>query len=374
MSKEKIDKDFKCLLDAFPNNEVFIFGSTLRNLLFGKSIDQIYVFVQCAKKDKQEVYSFALEYFEKNNIDSQKYVIMLDTKLDLSNKIFSLDTLYCDLQSLLEGSPIIQSKHKGVEDIKKKVVRIINKHQERIDIKPEIILQTINLATEIGFNIEVNTLSLLFSKRHLVKNLTNLHLYNLLIDIFNKCLKPRKMVAFLNTLGISKEVFGDNLNETASLNHLNKTDDLEFISLCFSLFEEKELRKTLSIKLGISDGDLNYICNITKIVSDIENESELTARKILNICGKERSLSISRLVKSLGFKDLGKKIKEQKNSVITFSELAITREDIKASFKVEDHKINEMLDLAMNKVLEDPAINEKAKLLIMLNKILKTSS
>lgn len=359
----------KAIVDAFPNNEVFIFGETVRDMIVGKNIDKLNVFVKCDKKEKTNIYTKALDYFSENKIDFSHYLIMLDSKLDLSQKLFSIDTIYCNVNDLLKGEFEFESKHKGVEDIHKKVIRINKKHIDRIDNKPDIIFGAIKLATQINFNIEVSTMSLLFSKRHLLTNLPKGRVFSSIKEIFKSCLKPRKLVAFLNTLGISKELFGRNLYESASLNHLNKNDIYEFISLSFSTINDNDLKDTLENKLGLSKSETKTVCNIFDSVANAEDEDELSARKIINNCGKDRIQNISRLLKAIGMKDLAKKMKDQKNSVATFSDLAITAEDIKASFNSDDEETENMLEIAMNKVIEDPNINERSTLLIMLNKI-----
>lgn len=373
MSKENnIRRKLQVVASAFPNNDVYIFGETVRDMIVGKEVDTLNVFVKCNKSEKSELYSNASQYFSsQHDVDFSSYLFLFDKKLDLSSKVFSIDTIYCNVKDLLKGDFDFFSDHKGVQDINKKIVRILSKNIDKVDNQPILIFKAIKLATQIGFNIEVETMSKLFSKRGLLQSIPTRSVYREITDIFKSAIKPRKAVAFLNTIGISKELFGFDLEESASLNHLYKNDVYEFISLCFSHVDKEKIDSVLYHKFGMQKSEIETVKNIILAVGSVEEENEISARKVLNICGKERATNITRLLKAIGMKDLAKKVKEQKNSVVTFSELAITVDDIKASFNIEDDEVERMLSIAMNSVLEDPNINERSTLLIMLNKLRK---
>lgn len=341
------------------HNEVFLFGKSLRNFIFlDKYTEKIDVFI------KGELRNSELDaLLQKYHVD---FNFFYGGEIPNKNILFTLDDIYFKVE---ENTDSVIPKGPGFKDLTLGIISLAEGVEEKIKDNPEIILDAIYLLAETNFSLSVSLIKTIFFNRNYLLNIENKRkIYRFLVNIFVTSKKTRKVIATINTLGVSSALFGTKLYETAILNHLNKSDINEFFSIIFKNIEQSELQSFLIIKVGVLERDSHAIIELCNCIKQIKTEDDITARRILNVCGKDRIENLTRLLKSLGYKKLSKMIKTQGNAAVSYEDLALTTDTIKSSFKVEDMEANKLLDMALNKVITEPDYNEKDKLLIYLNK------
>jgi hypothetical protein len=359
---EKLITELKQVAKEIPN-ELFLFGKSLRNLIL-KNVVSEKVMVLVKGQTTQEIrdalskHSINFSYVFGEEIPRNDIQFTID---DISLKV--TDTM----SSVIPTGP-------GFTDLTMGVINLLPETEKAIETNPRIILDTLLLLSDTGFSLNMSTMkTLFFQRKHLLDIQNKREIYRFLVEVFVNSKKTRKIIATINTIGVASVLFGQNLFETAILNHLNKKDIEEFFSIIFRNVEIDNLRHFLVNKVGFADRDTNAIIEISTCIRQIENEDDVTARRILNVCGKDKIQNLTRLLKALGYKTLSKLIKDQKEAVVSLDELDLTVETIKISFRIEDIEAKKLLDLALNKVITEPSYNEKAKLLSYLNKERKGS-
>lgn len=354
---EIILNELKQLSKDVPN-ELFLFGKSLRNLILKNSPDKISVFVKGPVSPETE------SILSKHVIN---FTYFYGEEIPKDDVRFTIDDIHVKVNDSLIAIPTPTGN--GFTDLTMGVINIVPELESTISNNPRLILETITLLAETGFSLSVSLMKTLFFQRENLLSITNKReIYRFLIDVFIKSKKTRKIIAIINTLGVSSVLFGENLSETAILNHLNKKDIEEYFAVIFKNVDVNNLKFFLVNKVGFAECETVNVIKIFSCVKQIEKEDEVTARKILNVCGKEKLQSLTRLLKALGYKTLSKYVKDQKAAAVSYDELDLNVELIKVSFRIEDIEAQKLLDLALNKVITEPSYNDKSKLLIYLNK------
>jgi len=345
-------------------NEIFLFGKTLRDFIFlDKISEKIEVFIKTKPDDTLD-----RQILQKYTID---FSFVYGEEIPNKNTHFTIDNIYV---RITEDTETITPKGDGFTDLTMGIIKLTPFGDSEIENNPEIILDTIRLLSETSFSLGLDSMKTLFFKNKNLSKITDKRkIYRFLVDILVISKKTRKVIATVNTLGIASVLFGANLFETAILNHLSKKDINEFFSIIFKNVKHDDLKDVLVYKAGVLERDTHSIIELCECIKQIKTEDDITARKILNICGKENVQSLTRLLKSLGYKKLSKLLKNQLAAAVSLEDLDLTTEVIKNSFHVPDIEANKLLDLAMNKVITEPSYNERDKLLIYLNKERKGS-
>lgn len=369
MLTRKEIENLKKLSEALDDRNMFLYGEGFRSRCLGDKESNLSILV-LAFPDEYEKLNLLLEPFRNEGF---KFIYSENILDNIAKDLFTIDTLHIDIQKIVyENDGTVESvppyEKSSLQNLIDKELAFTEYGYEEITKKPYLILDSIVLASQYGLTFEYESMKHIFNNRHIVKNLDTNRVYNFLLNIFYKSHKIRKGVALINTLGISLELFGCNLVENSILNHLNKKDIFEFFTIIFSQVEVHELPNFLIEKVGFDSWDINDVINETNAINIVEKEDDETARQILTICGKKRFYNLVRLFKLLGFKTLSKKIKEQKDCICSFSDLAITLKDIKMFFNIDDEQANKALELALEIAILQPQYNERDQLLLLLNK------
>jgi NACalpha-BTF3-like transcription factor len=263
----------------------------------------------------------------------------------------------------LNGSIKIDYKYRAIDDIKKNIIRINPKIEDNI-IGVDFVFDCIKCASSTEFSLDMATVTKIFSLHKQLLNISKQRLNYYIRYIFSNGGKPRKTVALLNTLGISKLLFGCNLLETTTINHLKKEDTLELLSIIFSTVNDP---KTTFQQLCFSEEDITYMLTVMDILNSITFDTDsLDTNLLFKTIKNEKIKVIERILTTFGLHNLRKKIKEKRNTDIMIEKLAITEDDIKLCFRNAD--VEKMLKTALEKVKNDPRLNSKPTLLLLLNK------
>lgn len=342
--------------------EVSLFGETLADIIIsainGKSPNKIQLFVNNSKLFDEKQF----QCFNNSKIEFVFGKTAPKSPFTINNGIISLD-------NFLSGSIDCITPVTTKKDIIKNTIKFTREAKENIEKTPYDMLEAILLSQKDDLFLDSQTIDFIFKNKIHIHNIPKRKVQSFFKDIL-KTTKIRKAVANFNTLGLSKEFFGTNLVETSYLNHLNENDFYEFLYLIFNNIDPEQIEEFLVEKLAIPLRDTNLVKNLSVAISKIEGESELDARLFLvNLNSMLRISNVCRLLRIMGFKELAKNVRSQKNSPITKDKICVNENIISAAFGIDDSKLlEEILSIAVNKIIEDPEFNVQHKILSYLNK------
>lgn len=343
-----------CLGDV----NVYLYGSSLRDIILGKTPDVFKVFIET--RNIPDFLKVKLKTFKKFDFKFGK-------RIDLEDCNYTIDCVYVSLEDLLNNRENIIYTQTSEKDLGKGVLKLSKQGKQNITTNPSIILDTVLLMDELNFYLDPNTINFIFTNRKELVNIEKRKIFTFLKNIV-KTKKPRKVVSNVNTLSISSELFGFNLIENSSLNHLKENDFFEFITIIFSEVDIKEIESFLIDKCGFLFRDIPHILKIAEALDTIEGQDEDCARKFLSLIDKKRIPNICRLLRALDFKELSKNLKKEKSLTNQRKQLCINGQTIKSAFGItDDLEVKIMLDKALSKVINEPEFNTQSKILVYLN-------
>jgi hypothetical protein len=339
------------------DKKTYLFGTTIRKILNKETADIFNIFVKIHHaENKNKIFELLPKH--------PKVFYTLGTSLKI-NDIFTTNLLYVDIDSIINGNIEVNCFQQGLKDYNKKSLKFTKEAIE--NIKPEYFLRTIETSIDTDFHIDIKTIKYIFTNKQVLDTLEKRHFYRFLCNSI-KYEKTRKYIALCNTLGISSQLLGAELNEDSVLNHLEPNDVPELFSVILRNFPVEHLKSILVDCCGVAERDCEYIVNVSKAFSEIKDETVQSARKFLSIVGKGRIANISRLLRYSGFKELSKNIKLEKEAQVTHSDLCIDAKMIHLAFGIDNQEIVAiLLDKALEKIIIEPDFNNQNKILNYLN-------
>lgn len=354
----QIVKDLILNIRKYSIADIYLFGSSLRSMILTGNIIKLDVCVAESDKDIKN------KILNDPSIDKTKFNIIFESKFDYSHEYYTMDNIFCRLPDNFDGNIELLSTNNGLVDLNKKIIKLTKAGKNKLLTDPTFIFETISLISKHKFILDSVTISSFLQNKSVAKKVN--HKY--LVDFIESLLTyehPRKIVSLINTLGISKELFGVKLYETSIINHLKSDDVYEFIAILFSDVEIKDLKNVLYC---YSPKDIDMIKNIMSTISEIENEDIITARKILKAINMARVQSMIRLLFAMKLKTLAKIVRSEKDNIFSFSKLCVDESIIKSTFKnINENEVKVLLNKARNKILANPEYNDIYKMLSYLN-------
>lgn len=356
---------FQDVKDAIGDKKAYLFGSAIREILSGDKPKVFDVFIKIHHMEK-------IENIEKT-LPVNKSIRYTFGSTFTINDPFTVNMMYVDINDLLTGNIEVKYFQSALKDYNKNSIKFSK--EALSDLRPEFIFQAIELAMDTGFHLDPKTITEICSNINICNRLDKRDIYRFLSKIL-KNKRTRKIISLLNTLGISKELFGYNLKETSIVNHLKPSDVLEYFSIIFSEVPFDNLKDVLVNKCGFFERDTHHVINLSKALESIHekysheegSESDEAARRLLFIIKSKRINNVARLLKLLNFKELARSIKKQKGVVVDSDNLCIDKDLIKIAFGIENEMtVDTLLEKALDKVIVDPSFNNQTKLLSYLN-------
>lgn len=350
--------DFLRKIKSVTNNRgCYLYGEAVRDIINRQKPRVFNIFIKATPSDDIESLRSCLPSYK--NI---KYTI---SQIFTIPDIFTVNMLYLDVDDILAGSINILSQQNGLRDFNKSSIRFTKDASD--NIRPEYLLEAIRLSVITGFHLDPKTITLLFNNREKITQIDKREVYRFLVDSV-KLRGTRKVISFLNTLGIAHALFGFNLTETSIVNHFNSLDAFEFFAVVFSGVKYEDLKNTLVDKCGFAERDTNHVLRLAKAINDISDESDVSARKFLATIEKKRIPNAVRLLNNLGYKSLAKIVKKEKSAPVILSDFCIDEKTIIAAFGIENPEVvGKLLEMAQKKIIDEPAFNNQTKILTYLN-------
>lgn len=354
----------KQIYDICPDKEIYLYGKCLFDIMSKKDVVNLDLLVKT--KNIEDEIRAKLE-------NNYHFNIKIDKNFDFADELFTVHCIYCNVRDIISlNSVSIEGRYPALIDINKKNIRFTEKAKNTLAENPSLIFDAILLACEYGYNLEISTMKNIITHKESIKKIEIRKIYHFLRELFLKSKKPRKSISLINTLGISKELFGKHLTETSIINNLNKKDVFEYFTVIFDSIPKNDLELFLAEKVGFHLRDAAQVLTISKLIEtalNTVNKDKLLARKILDIYTIEKAGTACRLFKALGLTELATLIKREKNTFISSSEMTLTCEMIMSAFLVDEAESKKLLEEAKNiAITNQELMKNSSKLLILLNK------
>lgn len=179
-------------LSSLLDDELFLVGGSTRDLLLGREVsdldfatrkkpdevhdlfpDKLYFEKYGTTTFKIDTYHITLATYreEKDYIDFRhpsKVEFVTDYKTDSKRRDFTINCLYATL-----NGEVMDPTNQGIDDLSKKIIRIIGNPKTRLNEDPLRILRAYRFKEELGFTIEEHLKKELKESECLLKNLNS---------------------------------------------------------------------------------------------------------------------------------------------------------------------------------------------------------
>jgi tRNA nucleotidyltransferase/poly(A) polymerase len=352
----------KQIKEKVGDRKVYLYGSAIRDILLSDKPKYFDFFIRVHHADKErEDVSIKLPMYK-----NVRYTV--GTSLEI-NDPFTVNNLYVEIDNLLSGNINIESFHSGLRDFNKGTVRFTRESVE--DMKPEWMLDAITISVDTGFHLDPKTINEIFRNRKLIKNVERRKIYHFLSDSL-KTKRPRKVISLMNTLGLSDELFGMKMRETSAVNHLKPSDIPELFTVIFSSVPDADIDSFLIKNCGFFERDTTHVKDLIKAINaidiDMVNGVENEARKFILNIKKKRIQNSIRLLKQMDNKELAKSVRSERKFSMFKNDICIDKDIIKAAFGIVNESVlDKLMGMAIEKIISNPEINTRTKLLTYLN-------
>lgn len=372
--------------------------------------------VTLAYNDKTyEITTFRKDFQYINNRKPGKVIFSNSIEEDIQRRDFTINSLYCDK----DGK--VHDLYNGIEDIKSKVIRTIGKPNERFIEDALRMIRAIRFMATLGFEIEEKTKKSIENNYSNIKNVSPERI-RVEFDQIILSKRPRKGIRMLVETNIMKFIIPEIYDSIGFQQH-NKYHDKDVYEHTLSVLENIESKLELRLAALLHD-----ISKPETFTLDEDNEGHFkghhlkSAEKSVEILKRLRydnktienvrvliryhylkdisikEKGIKRFIRNVGLERLddifklniadikGKSdiagmdkinnLKEKTRSILEKKEplnkkdLNINGEDIKKLGVKEGKLIGDILDFLLDKVLENPDLNNKKSLINLTKKYL----
>lgn len=271
----------------------------------------------------------------------------------------------------------------GKNDIKNKTIRGVGDPNLRFNEDALRMMRGVRFSAQLNFKIETETYNAIIKNHTLIKNIS----IERIRDEFFKLLlspNPEKLTAlkttkllgeFLPMLSSALDTDSNIIYSIKKLKDRNEHEISVFLAAIFSFLTEKELHDTMKY-LKCDTKTLKETALLVKNLKQEINPSPYEIRKYISSIGSDSFLRLLRL--KTAFSHNHEDISEIKcihNEIISrgdccsLKDLALNGNDLSEYGIKNGKKIGAALSYLLKAVLKDPSLNEKEKLLKLLDNI-----
>ncbi len=395
-----LSENIRYVLNKLQENgfEGFVVGGAVRDFLMNKEPKDLDVTTSAKPEDVKKIFKKTFDtgiehgtvtvVVNKENIEVTTYRIdgeYLNNRKP--NEVFFTSSLYEDLvRRDFTINAIAYNDEKGFvdnfngqEDIKNKILRAVGEKEQRFIEDSLRIYRGIRFTSQLGFTIEDETLKAMENQKHLTKNLS----VERVREEFLKSLKGNypKNLSFYKKLEVLKfydedfySHFNDNLDTLVTLleNNIakdNTKEDAILLSLCFLNYEESKIEPFLK-EFKVKNNDIKKTLTIIKGYKDLANHNlesitDIDVRKLLNkydVTLFDILYVYSLLNDSYNLKEM---ITNNLDTPYSLKSLCLGGNDL-ISLNIGGKDIGKYLNFLLEKVIENPSLNDKNTLLNIL--------
>lgn len=300
----------------------------------------------------------------------------LNLKDDLNRRDFTINALaYNNQDGLLDFN-------NGQEDLKNQLIRCIGNPYNRFEEDALRILRAIRFASALGFEIEKETQKAIFSKKHLLSNIS-------IERIYIELLKTLMGEYVSNVLPLYKEILEIFIPEfkyvakykfIENLNYLSKEKKDTSIILAIFLQPVEEHTDVLK-RLKVDNRTYQEVSFLIEHYYYLIEANNVDMRFSLNKMGKEMFIKLLKLqfynehIDQSYYKLCLSTLDYIKENKLPYrlKDLAINGNDIK-NFGFKDQEISQQLNKVLSLVIKNKIINTKKEIYNYLTKIILKSN
>lgn len=406
MLLNKAPKDYDITTSATPDKVCDIFKKTIPTGLKHGTVTVL------LNNIPYEVTTFRTEGEYKDNRRPEEVIFVTDIRDDLSRRDFTINSFAYNPKSGLVDF------FNGQEDLDNKLIRAVGDANKRFCEDALRMMRAVRFSSQLDFSIEEKTLEAIKTNSHLIKNISQERIRDELVKILLSS-NPRKGFDTLYETGLLSYIlpelnkcfgmkqytpyhFEDVYNHSLSVldNTLHSDDLIIRLSallhdvgkpLCFSFdengmghfynhqIEGEELSKEILTRLRFDNDTINNVSNlIREHMSVMDTPSDSAVKRLINRVGKDNIFKLYTLQRAdmsslknpekvLWKMDL---IEEKTNSILnqnlplSVKDLDVNGKDLISLLNIKPGKeIGEILSALLDKVLDDPTLNNKETLL-----------
>lgn len=394
--------DYDIATDAKPEEVTEIFEKVIPTGVKYGTVTLVY------NNKNYEITTFRKDFDYINNRKPDKVVYSEDIDEDIKRRDFTINSLYCDSKGR------IRDKYSGVKDIKSKIIRTIGNPDERFKEDALRMIRAVRFMATLGFKIEEKTKNSIVKNHQLIENVSAERIKT----EFDRILlsnNPGEGIRTLTDTNLMKYIIPE-LYKTVDFDQHSKYHDKNVYDHTIAVVENIEPKLDLRLAALLHDiskpesftldeeleGHFkgHHIKSADKSVEilkrlrydnkTIENVrvliryhylkdisiKEKGVKRFINNVGKERLDDIFKLniadikgkadMRSIDkVYNLQKKCKEifEKQEPLSIKDLKINGNDIIKTGVKEGKKVGEVLQYLLEKVLENPDLNNRKDLL-----------
>lgn len=405
LKKENHDYDFAT--DAEPMEMKRMFRHTIDTGIKHGTVTILY------KGESYEVTSFRSEsgYSDKRHPEKVEFIRSLSE--DLKRRDFTINALAC---SLPKGEII--DEHDGIKDLKRKVIRAIGNPKERFDEDALRMLRACRFSAKLSFNIEEETVNAI---REMSGNVLSVSAERIKEEIFSLILSddPIKGLEYMRLTGLMKIILPE-LYATIGVEQGGIHKDDVYHHLLKTLYWAKENGHTANVRIAALFHDIGKVDTrrkgeereytffshdlrsaelYEKIADRLKTSndekfsvSHLIRNHMFSYDPSWTDAAVRRFIKRVGKENINELIdlriddaeaisgrinptmilallerieaELEKDSAISLKDLKIKGDDlIREKIINPSPLMGRILNTLLDEVIEDPALNEKGKLL-----------
>lgn len=301
-------------------------------------------------------YRIESDYQDCRHPDTVQFVDHIEQ--DLSRRDFTINAIaYNPKQGFIDP-------YHGREDIKNKVIRSVREARERFSEDALRILRAIRFSAQLDFTIEAKTLEGIKQCKALLSYISKERIR----DELDKMLLSSHpdSVYSLKALGLLPYIVSHNI-EMMPPKTLCQSPPL--LSIRLALLLQHSLAKALLKELKYDNQTTRNVLNLIRYEGffDTEVPSKVTVKKLLGKLNQDLFDDLMLMEQALGKNiDVPRALKKEilsQNEPYLLSHLAITGNDLIQAGIVPGQKIGKLLNLALEKVIKEPNLNDKAYLI-----------
>lgn len=359
--------DWDVTTSATPTEIIEVFSS-FRTIPTGIKHGTVTVLFEDGKKYSPiEITTFRIdgEYHDSRHPDSVQFSSKLAD--DLSRRDFTINAMaYCERDGLVDIFD-------GREDLKNGIIRTVGEAEKRFSEDALRILRAFRFSAQLGFEIEEKTLNAASKCAFLLKNIARER-----IGIeFKKLLSSPSPVYSLQRMiekGIWRELFGEVLPDSLLIEKLGVIEscfETRLAALISDLadYEKEELLSSLRL----SNNEKKQILKLSTVkgfvIDDSFEASEVQARRFLHLYANVSEQG-TLLLKFFGEDQFaGLVIAQMHRSVpLSIADLDVRGGDLMPLCDGDYKKVGLILAFLLERVIEDPDLNRKEKLIEIVKK------
>lgn len=410
LNKESHDYDFTT--DARPEEVKKMFRRTIDTGIKHGTVTVLF------QGGSYEITTFRTEsdYSDSRHPDSVTFVRSLSE--DLKRRDFTINAFACDLDS---GEIIDQ--HGGFDDLEKGIVRAIGNAEERFKEDALRMMRAARFSSKLGFAIEKNTLQSMKKLSSTIEKVSEERIREELFRLLDspyprlglEAMEKTGLLAFiLPELSICRTIDGDGYHKENLLeHHILALEEARNLNAPLSVKIAAVLHDIGKVKTQIKNGDKSTFYSheivgsemVYSILSRLKTSNKerdevtlLVREHMVQYSPSWSDGAIRRLIVRVGKENLDsffllrecdrkattglpesfddKELKERVNNILsssspmTLKDLEINGRDLKA-LTTKGPLMGKVLKTLLNEVMENPELNERNKLLLRAEEIIK---